>query len=75
MTCSSLCISVVVTVWFNVDLAVICSRRTTMSLFCKCDWDAVGESLASVLWQVMNTFDEIEDMALFKYMLLLCAVT
>ena len=48
----------------DVNLVVECLRPTTISVrsFRKCDWAAVRESLASVLWQVMSMFDEIEDM-------------
>ena len=51
----------------NVDLLVTCPKPTVISVrsFRKCDWAAVRESLASVPWQVMTTFDELEDMWYF----------
>ena len=51
----------------DVDLVVERLRPTTISVrsFRKCDWAAVRESLASVPWQVMSMFDEIEDMWYF----------
>ena len=51
----------------DIDLSVEHPRPTTIFVcsFCKCDWAAVRESLVSVSWQVMCTFDEIEDMWYF----------
>lgn len=51
----------------DVNLSVVCPRPTTIFVrsFRNCDWAAVRESLASVPWQVMSTFDEIEDMWYF----------
>ena len=51
----------------DIDLSVVHPRPTTIFVhsFRNCDWAAVRESLASVLWQVMSTFDEIEDMWYF----------
>ena len=50
--------------FIDVKLAVKCLRPTTIFVrsFRKCDWAAVRESLASVPWQVMSMFGEIEDM-------------
>ena len=51
----------------DIDLSVVYPRPTTIFVhsFRNCDWAAVRESLASVLWQVMSTFDEIEYMWYF----------
>ena len=60
----------------DVDLPVERLRPTTVSVcsFRGCDWTTVRESLASVPWQVMSTFDEIEDMWHFFKSSLLCVL-
>ena len=60
----------------DVNLAVEHLRPTTISVrsFHRCDWIAVRESLASVPWQVMSTFDEIEDMWHFFKSSLFCVL-
>ena len=35
--------------------------------FCKCYWSVVSECVASLLWQIMSTFDEIEMCGIFSY--------
>ena len=48
----------------SIDLSVERHRPATVIVcsFRKCDWATVKKSLASALWQVIRTFDEIEDM-------------
>ena len=53
----------------NIDLSVERHRPATIIarsfLIHKCDWAAVKKSLTSAPWQVISTFDEIEDMWYF----------
>ena len=39
-------------------------KPTTISIrpFQKCDWSAIREYVASTPWQVMDVFDDVDDM-------------
>ena len=43
------------------------STSVSVGSFCKCDWYVVSECVASLLWQIMSTFDEIEMYGIFSY--------
>jgi len=48
----------------DADLSVIRNKPITLLIrpFHKCDWNAIRESLAATPWQVMDTFDDVDDM-------------
>ena len=48
----------------DANLSVVHQRPSTCLIrpFRKCDWSAVKDSVASTPWQVMDAFDDVDDM-------------
>ena len=48
----------------DANLSVVRQRPSICLIrpFRKCDWSAVKDSVASIPWQVMDAFDDVDDM-------------